>query len=148
MHFWSIGARSSKADSTRKYLCIPALPQLIIVLPFRLAEDVVFAALKVCIKESCNMFIECGTMNDEAFQTLVAKHPVSLLKQWGVSTKKYMVESSLFNFWLNETFDLSKNKIWHLVVSDKCSQGLAQLVVSAWSSTGVELLSFLRSLKL
>ena len=60
------------------YTCIF---QLIIVLPFRLAEDVVFAALKVCIKESCNMITECGTMNDEAFQTLVAKHPVSLLKR-------------------------------------------------------------------
>ena len=43
----------------------------------RLAEDVVFAALKVCVKESCNMILQCSNMEDEAFHSLVAKHPVS-----------------------------------------------------------------------
>jgi len=38
----------------------------------------VFAALKVCVKESSNMILQCGSMDDEAFQSLVAKHPVSL----------------------------------------------------------------------
>ena len=37
----------------------------------------VFAPLKVCVKESSNMILQCGSMDDEAFQSLVAKHPVS-----------------------------------------------------------------------
>ena len=50
---------------------------LILITPFRLAEDVVFAALKVCIKESSDMILQCSSMDDDAFQSLVAKHPVS-----------------------------------------------------------------------
>lgn len=48
-------------------------------IPIRLAEDVVFAALKVCIKESCNTIGQCASMDDSAFRLLVAKHPVSHL---------------------------------------------------------------------
>lgn len=50
---------------------------LFLMLPIRLAEDVVFAALKACIKESRNMILQCSSMDDEAFHSLVAKHPVS-----------------------------------------------------------------------
>ena len=51
---------------------------LILIICFRLAEDVVFAALKVCVKQSSNMILQCGSMDDRAFESLVAKHPVSL----------------------------------------------------------------------
>ena len=50
---------------------------LILIILFRLAEDVVFAVLKVCVKESSDMILQCGTIDDEAFQSLVTKHPVS-----------------------------------------------------------------------
>ena len=48
-----------------------------VIYSFRLAENVVFAALNVCIKESCNTVLQCGSLDDEAFDTLVSKHPVS-----------------------------------------------------------------------
>lgn len=50
---------------------------LILIILFRLADDVVFSALKVCVKESSKMILQCGTMDDEAFQSLATKHPVS-----------------------------------------------------------------------
>ena len=50
---------------------------LIMIILFRLADDVVFSALKVCVKESSKMILQCGTMDDEAFQSLATKHPVS-----------------------------------------------------------------------
>lgn len=43
----------------------------------RLAEDVVFAALKVSVKESCHLIMQCCSLEDEPFCALVAKHPVS-----------------------------------------------------------------------
>ncbi|PFX24720.1 putative E3 ubiquitin-protein ligase HECTD4 [Stylophora pistillata] len=41
----------------------------------RFAEDVVFAALRVSVKESCNMIRQCSHLEDEPFCALVTKHP-------------------------------------------------------------------------
>ena len=56
------------------------LSLVLVYISCRLEQDAVYLTLKVCIKESCNMVLQCGSMDDESFDLLVVRHPVCIKK--------------------------------------------------------------------